>query len=391
MGAVESDVVEWGCDTTAGEEDVKRYKNTGEGSFFDDLVYDEAVPADHFLRHLKRVVSWSRFTEELIELYDGRGEVGRPPYEPVLLLKMLLLSSLYNLPEREVERYVGDSLSAKWFLGLAVNERAPDHSTLTKLKRRIRECGKEQCLKTLLETVIQEALTQGVVFGSVQIVDSTHTQADVNAEKEDQRRKDGRPPRDGDAQIVVKGKRRGKDEQGRLVAREWRVHGYKLHASMNAGSELITSVVITPANAADGKQFLRLVERDREQGLPVATYAADRGYDDGENHFTLESEGLHSAIRLKDSRTHRKDGHEDVWLQLQATAEYQEGQAERYKIERKFGEAKAHHGLGRCRSVGWFRYAIQAYMTVIALNLKRMVRVLTGAAFGGRARAGMTA
>jgi len=57
----------------------------------------------------------------------------------------------------------------------------------------------------------------------------------------------------------------------------------------------------------------------------------------------------------------------------------------RYKIERKYGEAKEHHGLRRCRYLGRFRYTLQAYLTAIVLNLKRMVRLLTGVAFKGRA------
>ena len=58
-----------------------------------------------------------------------------------------------------------------------------------------------------------------------------------------------------------------------------------------------------------------------------------------------------------------------------------------YNIERKFGEAKTNHGLRRCRYVGRARYAIQAYLTAIVLNLKRMVKLLTGVSFKGRARA----
>jgi hypothetical protein len=76
-----------------------------------------------------------------------------------------------------------------------------------------------------------------------------------------------------------------------------------------------------------------------------------------------------------------------VWIDLKKTSQYQARKEERYKIERKFGEAKANHGLRRCRCVGRLRYAIQAYPTAIALNLKRIVKLLTGAIFKGRARA----
>ena len=54
---------------------------------------------------------------------------------------------------------------------------------------------------------------------------------------------------------------------------------------------------------------------------------------------------------------------------------------ERYKIERKFGEAKQGHGLGRCRYVGMLGFEVQAFMTASMLNLKRMVKLLTGVGF----------
>jgi IS5 family transposase len=54
---------------------------------------------------------------------------------------------------------------------------------------------------------------------------------------------------------------------------------------------------------------------------------------------------------------------------------------ERYKIERKFGEAKQGHGLGRCRYLGKVKLAVQAFFTAMALNLKRLVKLLTGVGF----------
>ena len=77
-----------------------------------------------------------------------------------------------------------------------------------------------------------------------------------------------------------------------------------------------------------------------------------------------------------------------MWLDLLASPAYRLGQQERYKIERKCGEAKVQHGLRRCRYPGWLRYAIQAYLTAIVLNLKRLVKLLTGVSFKGRAWSG---
>lgn len=147
---------------------------------------------------------------------------------------------------------------------------------------------------------------------------------------------------------------------------------------------MITSLKVTSGEAYDGHLFRSLLDHDLEQGIPVETYAADKGYDDGENHLYLEIHGKHSAIRIKDNRLNKKDKNKQVWLDLVQTRQYQEGLKERYKIERKFGEARQGHGLGRCRYIGKVRFAVQAFFTAIMLNLKRMVRVLTGIGFKTR-------
>ncbi|MCL5950101.1 MAG: transposase, partial [Chloroflexi bacterium] len=54
--------------------------------------------------------------------------------------------------------------------------------------------------------------------------------------------------------------------------------------------------------------------------------------------------------------------------------------------ERKFGEGKLWHRLGRCRYLGLVRYGMQAHLTALALNLKRIVFLLTGVPFRPRAR-----
>lgn len=361
----------------------KRYREQGTGSFFGEYLYARAVPGGHFLRQLEALVDWQAFSERLVQLYQGGAEVGRPPYDPAVILKMLLLSYLYDLSERQTEGYVNDSLSAKYFLHLAVDEAAPDHSTLTAFKRRIVENGEEGLLDELLQEVVRMAQRQGVVFGSIQVVDSTHTVADVNVAKDDKRQKGGgKPPRDSGARWGGKRKSsRGRTGPGGSETEYF--YGYKMHTSLNAEAEMITSIVVTGGNGSDGKQLPRLVQKDSELELPVETYTADRGYDDGGNHYLLEARGLHSAIHLNRYRTEKANGNQEVWRVLKASPAYRAGQKERYKIERKFGEAKQNHGLRRCRYLGWVRYVLQAYLTAIVLNLKRMVKVLTGVSFKG--------
>jgi IS5 family transposase len=361
--------------------ETQRFVPTEEHSFFGAYLYDQIIPADHFLRKLRQLIDWEHFTQKLIRLYKGEGVVGRPPFDPALLLKIELLAYLYNLSERQVEVYVNENLPAKFFLGLAIDQKAPDHSTLTVFRQRLIERGKLKIFEELLEMIIQQAWEKGVQFGAIQIIDSVHSVANVNTAKDKKRQGKGKGPHDPDARWGAKHKRKVKDAKGQEIEQTEYFYGYKAHVSLNAETGLITGLQATSGEAADGKQFCPLVNHDLAQQLPVEIYAADKAYDDGDNHLHLELCGRYSAIHLKKTRTQKKDSNKQVWLELEATPQYQAGRKERYKIERKFGEAKQGHGLGRCRYLGRLGFGVQAFLTAIMLNLKRMVKLLSGVGF----------
>ncbi|MCJ7584765.1 MAG: hypothetical protein MUO30_08350 [Anaerolineales bacterium] len=79
----------------------ERFVETGRSSFFGDYLYDQIVPEDHFLRKLKQHIPWERFTRHLIKLDKGGGMYGRPPFDPVLVLKVTLIAFLYNLSKHQ--------------------------------------------------------------------------------------------------------------------------------------------------------------------------------------------------------------------------------------------------------------------------------------------------
>ena len=185
----------------------ERFRETGEGSFFADLVYQRVVPQGHFLRKLRELLPWESLTLQWVALYKGGAEYGPPQYHPSLVLKMLFLAYLYNLSERQVELFVNDSLSAKYFLGLAADEPCPDSTTLTVFKGRLLKAKGQAPLEELLARIVGLAQEEGIEFGRIQVVDSVHTVADVNVGKERQREKGGKPPRDTDARWGTKGRR----------------------------------------------------------------------------------------------------------------------------------------------------------------------------------------
>lgn len=363
-----------------------RFKETGMGSFFGGLVYEQIVPRDHFLVRLNELIDWDALIDVLLPAYKGLGRKGRPPYSPIVIFKMLLVSYLYNISERQTEEWASYYLPAKEFIGLAVNEAAPDHSTLCAFKRRMEQAGSWQRFEMASDEILRQAMAAGVKMGTIQLVDSVHTVADVDNDADRRRQEGGKPSRDPQARLVKKGRRRKTTADGKVTIQEIQYKGYKSHVSLNAETGLITSVRPTLGSAADNKQFTPLLAHDEELEIDAETYAADRAYDDTELHYALHCAGKHSALQLQDYRTQKKDPNKAPWLRMLASEEYQQGRSERYKIERKFGEAKRWHGFGRCRSLGLWRYGIQAFMTTIALNVKRIAYLLEGVRFRTPAR-----
>lgn len=357
-----------------------RCKETTMDSFFGNFLYQQKVPGDHFLRKLNEVIDWERFSKKLLKYYKGKGEIGQAPYNPTLILKMPLVCYLYNISERQVEILANDSLSVAFFLGLVADEKVPDHSTLTLFKNRLINSPGIKAYEELFNEIIIIAMERGIKFGKLQVVDSVHTIADVNLIKDERRKREGKSPRDGEARWGVKGDKVvvGRDGEKRKETEYF--YGYKDRVSFNASTELITSVIPGRAKDYDGHELKKLIERGLSKGIEIEVVAGDKGYD-GDNHYYLEQKGIKSAIRLNSRRTKKKDRNKEGWLKLKESSAYQEELEQRYKIERKFGEAKRWHGFGRCRYIGFVRHVIQSYLTFMALNLKRLVKLLTGVSF----------
>jgi IS5 family transposase len=273
-----------------------------------------------------------------------------------------------------VEEMARFCLRAKYFLGIGADGFPRGHSMPT-------------AFKGLPMEIVALAGEQGIQYRTPQVVDSVHTVAGANAERDDNRGKDGKPPRDPSAGWEVKHSRRTEDAHGKSIRQKVYFYGYKGRVGLSAETGYITSALVTPGNAHDGGQFSSVLERGLALGLPVQIAAADQAHDDKRNHYMLEVRGVHAAIRPNDYRSKKKDKGTAGWLPMKAKPEYISGRRRRYQIGGKFGEAKEGHGLGRCRYVGFLRYAIQLYLAAVALSLKRMVKLLAGVSFKGRARA----
>jgi len=361
--------------------DSPKYRNTGDNSFWGSFLFDLAVPKDHFLRALKELFDWQALGACLIELYEGRGVIGRRPYDPVLMFRMLFLSYLYDLSGRDTERFVNENIPARYFLDLALDQFSPDHSTLSLFKKRLVAEQNWGHLQHIFDGLLQQARDQGLRLGGIQLVDSVHTQADVNAEKDKKRQEKGQMARDPDARVVHKGEREVVEPDGKTVKRKIRYRGFKTHASMDAKTRIVTSIVPSWGDSADNKAFPQLLAHDREIDLPTHTYGGDKAYDDTDLFERIEQLGLHVGINLRRNRTTKKDANKQRWVELKETHHYQAATQLRSRVEQPFGQAKDKHGFERCRYLGLPSYGIQSFLTFLVVNVKRMVKLLTGITF----------
>ena len=102
-------------------------KQTGQFSFLEALA-PSGLGRNARLDRLVELVKWYRF-EKVLDRVRGAGP-GRPSYPALLMFKTLLLQSLYGLSDAETEEALGDRLSFRRFVGLSLEDAAPDHQML---------------------------------------------------------------------------------------------------------------------------------------------------------------------------------------------------------------------------------------------------------------------
>jgi transposase len=140
---------------------------------FDQQVFDLVVPAEHYLRQVAAHIDFERFRPRLAEAYSMN--LGRPPIDPVRMLKILFLRFHYRLSDRQVMERTKTDLAFRWFLTLPLRAAVPDPTAGTYFRQRL---GAERFLQVFQELVGQ-AREAGLVKDRLRLKDATHLVADV--------------------------------------------------------------------------------------------------------------------------------------------------------------------------------------------------------------------
>jgi len=137
---------------------------------------EELIPEDHILRLIDRYVDFSFIRPKVEHLYS---DIGRPSVDPELMMRMLLVGYLFGFSsERRLCDEVRMHVGYRWFVGLSLDEKVPDHSTFSKNRHgRFKE---SRFYQQMFDQIVQQCMEKGLVSGMHLTVDSTLVKANAS-------------------------------------------------------------------------------------------------------------------------------------------------------------------------------------------------------------------
>ena len=154
-----------------------RERETSRQNEYEIVLLDERVPQNHLLRKIDAAVDFSFIHDLCKDLYCPNN--GRLAIEPELLFRMLFLGYLYGIKsETKLAQQVNENIAFKWFLGLKLTEKGPDHATIS--ANRVRRFRDNNIAEKIFDNILQQCIDKNLVGGNILYTDSTHIKAKAN-------------------------------------------------------------------------------------------------------------------------------------------------------------------------------------------------------------------
>lgn len=294
------------------------------------------MPQEHFLRDLNNLLDFSFIYKKVEHLYSS---IGRPSVDPIVLVKSLLLGFIYGIDsERKIEKEIQVNIAYRWFLGIDLDERVPDHSTISQTRRR--KFNETNLFEDIFAEVVRKCIEVGLVDGSLILTDSTHVKANasnkrkevvtVEIEPSEYVKKLDKICEEEELKVRAEKIKRGlkkcslpvtfasknrtivkstTDPDSGNLSRPGKPEGfhYLSHQSACGKSGIITDVYVTPANVNDHTPYVERIKHQKESlGLDIKEVGIDKGYDTNEIHSELLDMGIKTYTPLNDNEN-KKD------------------------------------------------------------------------------------
>lgn len=287
-------------------DDMLKKKNRKILNQMEFVSIEDFVPKDHLLRVIEESISFDFIYEEVKDLYSETA--GRPSIDPVVLIKLLMLQSLYGI--RSMRQTVSEAevnIAYRWFLGYGLQEKIPHFSTIGKnYERRFKESG---LFEEIFARVLEEAIECGFLKTDAVFIDATHVKASANknkytkkmaahrahkykrelmAEINADREAHGKKPfdddndEDGDGLTVTEQKEIKEsttDPESGLFHKGEKERCFAYTASVACDrNNFVLSVKVAPGNKHDSQVFTEVFEKVNEEFPEIENVVVDAGY-----------------------------------------------------------------------------------------------------------------
>ena len=218
------------------------------------------------LEKLNSVINWEMFRTIINNALAGdkKSNVGRPPFDYILLFKIIVLQKIYNLSDDAAEYQINDRLSFMRFLGLGISSNIPDSKTIWKFKNDLKNANVMKELFNLFNALLEE---KHIITHEGTIVDATFVDVprQRNTRKENAAIKEGKVPEEWINEGNLH-KYSQKDTDARWAKKGNETHyGYKDLVKADADSKIVTDYIVTSASVHDSQEFLKLLnESDKK-------------------------------------------------------------------------------------------------------------------------------
>jgi len=317
----------------------------------DPLVkIDELVPWEKFRPALEAV--WRRRPEE------RKSKAGSKPWDAVVMFKAIVLCELYNLSDEQVEYQLRDRLSFIRFLGLGLEDKVPDATTVWFYRDKLAQAGVVEVLFGAFDGHLKD---KGYRAMSGQIVDASMVPVPKqrNSRDENARIKSGETPEDW-----APAKRSQKDTDARWTKKHGKSHyGYKNHVNIDRRHKLVRRYHVTDASIHDSQVLSELLDGDNT----ASDVWADSAYRSEETEALLKKKGLKSRIHRKGRRNKPLSEREKQGNKTRSKV--------RVRVEHVFGSQTNDMGGTLVRSIGLVRAKTRIGLKNLTYNMRRLVQL----------------
>ncbi len=289
--------------------------------FYGGINLDSRVGPDHPLRRVAEAVDFSFVRKEVGNCY---GDNGNMSVDPIVVIKLMFLLFFENVnSERQLMRQLPLRLDWLWFCQYDLDDETPNHSILSKARRR---WGPEVFAR-FFERVLAQCIEAGLVDGSIIHIDSCLIDANASKDKLGpelrvltqevcQKLDDNQTPQDEESSPTdnvdddnpLHQRVSPVDPDARLAKKYGQTTlGYKDNRVVDDRHGIITATITTAANVNDAKTLAEAIEsHESNTGVEVKTTVADKAYGNGENYQYLHDRDITACIshqRYKKSQT----------------------------------------------------------------------------------------